>query len=210
MNIFSFFRNRKASLELSINFIVMLIIAVVVFGFGIYFLSTLGQGASMAAQQISQDSEMQIQALLDSGEQIIVYPEQKEVKRGDSAAFGVGVLNILRVAEAEFAIGVECSSFTAKDGTPGSCPDQSDLEDWTFKHFIAENPEPRTYTVKRNENQMISLPIKASGDATPGTYVFDVYVCYEEREGKDIIVCKEDSQTYPETGGFLKLRVIVP
>jgi hypothetical protein len=202
---FSIFkRSKKASLELSINFIVILIISIVVFGFGLFFLRSVGKGASSATEQISRESEMQIQALLDSGEQIIIYPEQLEIKRNKAGTFGVGILNTIPKPSHMFTIGVKCSAYVNKAGEYLDCNSGSpDTDSWTFSSF-------KEYEVERNENQKISIPIMVGGKASPGTYIFDVYVCYNPNNPSLVPTpCDNTATTYPETGGFLKFRVKV-
>lgn len=205
--------SKKASLELSVNFLVILIISIVVFGFGIYFLTKMGESATKMGEQINRETDLQIQALLDSGEQIIIYPEQLELKRGRVGVIGVGILNTLRESERQFKIEIMPAAYINTEqeyhdcllgDPPGytidwSCPSPSDT--WTYEEFPM-------VIIKRNENKKISIPITVPGRASSGTYIFDVYVCHGDTN-LPAMSCSP-SNAYPETGGYLKFRIKVP
>ncbi|MFP4112170.1 MAG: hypothetical protein ACLFPQ_01210 [Candidatus Woesearchaeota archaeon] len=213
--------NKRASLELSVNFLVMLIISIVVFGFGIYFLTQTGAGLSKASEEISREAETQIEALLDSGEQIIIYPEELEIKKGQTDVFGVGILNTVRMSKTEFIIGVWPNAYINLRGetfdcTQGECP--AVLEEWTYgTDFPVETLEP-------NENVKINVPVQVKGDISPGVYIFDVLICQKRPEGNfptisddngnENYLCSRETRLdheieYPSQG-FLKFRVVVP
>ena len=206
--------NKRASLELSTNFIVILIISIVVFGFGLYFLTQLSSVNNSSIDQVNKQAEIQIQSLLDSGEQIIVYPEQLDIKRNGVGTFGVGIRNTLRDEQsAKFKIGVQCSAFISKSGVyhENDCAaGSSDYSKWTFSSFAVKE-------VMRNENVNIAIPMQVSGSASPGTYIFNVYVCrmVNPNGGNPDDQCLAGDQLannlklFPDAGGFLKFRVIV-
>lgn len=90
-------RSNKRGIELSINFLVMLMIAIVVFGFGIFFVGKVfGLGQDITAD-ISANQKKQIEELLLSrGQRVTVVPQTLKLKAGDNGIVSVGVLNILQ------------------------------------------------------------------------------------------------------------------
>lgn len=86
----------KKGLELSINFVVMLIIALAVFGFGISFAFRFLSLGEDIKGEISDQSQKQIRDLLISrGERVTVPYQTLTVESGKTGLAAVGVFNIL-------------------------------------------------------------------------------------------------------------------
>jgi len=88
-------KNKKA-MELSINFIVMLIIAMALFSFGIWFAYKFFGGAEKMRTELDEQTQTQIENLLmQSNERVIIPFNSKTLDKSNSAIFGVGILNML-------------------------------------------------------------------------------------------------------------------
>jgi len=171
----------KRGLELSINFIVMLILAITVLGFGIYFLSKLGLTANEFRDDADARTKQEIERLLSDGAKVGIPFTQQEIGRKEVAYFRIGVLNVLG-SEKTFTISVEYQTGYRSDksaicGTPDTP---------LCSHFMSILPEdditltdlqPNTQVVKR-------IGIGPTG-ADKGTYVFNVQVTYTDGDGED-------------------------
>jgi hypothetical protein len=86
----------KKAMELSINFIVMLIIAMALFSFGIWFAYKFFGGAEQMRTDLDSQTQTQIENLLMSGNDRVVIPyNSKTLDKSNSAIFGVGILNVV-------------------------------------------------------------------------------------------------------------------
>ena len=158
--------NKKA-MELAVNFIVILIISIVVFGMGLYFLKGFFGFATEQTEQLDINTEKMIQNILLDGSKVAVPLDKKTVNRGSSAVFGVGILNILGDKE-NFSITLNNSLIIDKQGVP---VDISPLED-PYLEFLSDYSR----IVEANEQAIISIPIRVSRGAKSGTYIVDLDV----------------------------------
>lgn len=161
-------------MELSVNFIVKLIIALVVFGFGLVLvrniMSTAGSGE--LTRDIDEQMESQIQMLMDSGDRIVIFPEERTVSIGETATFALGILNVLgRPGSTDFDIEVECHQFVDSSGGSSDCGDYAD-DDWTFDDYP-------TLDVENNAEGKTGISVRPNSDARLGTYIYNVLITYD-------------------------------
>ena len=166
---------RKRGLELTINFIVMLILAITVLGFGIFFANKLFFSAEEMRENIDAETRAEIEALLNDGARFAIPFTTQEVKKQDVAYFGAGVLNILGATK-EFVINVEYGSGYRDDRTticePNNVP--TNCNSYLDKLYASS-----AFSVAPNEQETKQIAIKPKGNAEKGTYSFNVYVCYD-------------------------------
>lgn len=156
----------KRGIELSVNFIVTLILAIVVFGFGIYIVNKIYGTAADIEQQLDQDTEKQIlQVLTDTNQPFTIPINRFELSGGGHKVVGVGISTY----------GVDISSSTswhicvAASGTDKDDVSFSGVAGWTF-------PDTKL-TVQSNEHRVQGLVFTVPRDAVKGvTYIFNVIV----------------------------------
>lgn len=153
--------NKKA-IELSVNFMVVLIITLVVFGMALYLLKLFFGTAQQMKQNIDTQTEREIQRLLFTGEMVAIPINQKEIKRGSSEVFGLGILNVN--SGPEFTIKINQGPLILKDGTKDDSPDPLG--------FMTEY----TKTIKNNEHVIVPVPVRVPRGASIGTYILDLCV----------------------------------
>lgn len=161
----------KKGIELAVNFVVILILSVIVFGMGIYMVNMFFKSSEDIKEQISKQTEDQIMRLLISGDRVSIPITKQTIKRGRSYTFGVGVLNVKQTSSTDFAICMESGPAVLADGSidqnPGGAGSQIVSMDFLDK---------RTVTLKNNEHEILTMPVSVPGDAAPGDYVINVYV----------------------------------
>jgi len=181
-------RINKKGMELSINFIVILILSIVVFGFGIKILSGIFGGASEIEKiTLEEINRHLIDIMCDSSERICVAPTTIELRPHGSGYFTIGILNTYD-DRTTFYLGVEQSS---NDEIP-----TIGEEYWLLgEDFVKIDP---------NEQKKLGLGVLVPGGTKKGTYVLNVYVC------KGVSSCDKDSPSNVRYGTTQKLYVVVP
>ncbi|MFH1850137.1 MAG: hypothetical protein ABH879_08225 [archaeon] len=164
----------KKGLELSINFLVVLILTIVVLGFGIFFVRKLMGGAEEIRTSLDDQTMARIEALLNDGSRVAIPFVKKETSPGKPAIFGVGILNVVGDdrfrTEAKFSAAYrDDKSKICKSGSTGGCG--SDPDGW----ILMDKSEK---LIINNENAKYVVAITPPGGTPKGTYIFDIKVKY--------------------------------
>ncbi len=183
-------RINKKGMELSINFIVILILSIVVFGFGIKILSGIFRNATEMGSMTQEEINRHLTDIMcDSSERICVAPTRIELRPYGSGYFTIGILNTYDY-ETTFYIGVKQST---NDEIPTINGDY-----WILgEDFVKINP---------NEQKKLGLGVLVPGGTKKGTYVLNVYVC----KGDSLSSCDKDSPPDVRYGTTQKLYIVVP
>ncbi|MDO8741049.1 MAG: hypothetical protein Q7J54_05760 [Candidatus Woesearchaeota archaeon] len=160
----------KKGMELSINFIVMLILAIVVFGLAVTLTYKFMQQAYTTQRELDQQTRAQILDALDTGAKVAVIPESINIRTGKSDIVGIGIRNILDSGDT-FSISVKWSAAIDEQGETISTATEG-----TTKWFIY----PTTKTIKKFERDAVGVAFNIPGGAKAGTYIYDVMVCKPE------------------------------
>lgn len=161
--------NRKG-MELSINFIVMLLIAIVIFGFGLKIGYQLFFTATTTADKLNTDVEKGLMDALTSGSKVAIPEGIIKLKRGESYTTGVGVYNILDGPET-FSVSVEKYKYYASENDEGVNDAEGGFGEATW------NLNAPSAELKPNEKKVFSEIFKVPNEAKRGTYVFNLLVC---------------------------------
>src|SRR4030043_2252804 len=86
---------KRASFELSVNFLVTLIICIVLLGIGIRLISTLLENQNRWLYIIDEEMREKLMEAIDDGALVTAYPDRDTVSRGELAKFGLGIRNEL-------------------------------------------------------------------------------------------------------------------
>ncbi|HIH37473.1 hypothetical protein J4460_08505 [Candidatus Woesearchaeota archaeon] len=192
----------KRGIELSVNFLVMLILAIVVFGFGIKLVYSMFSSSMNKIESLDQNSEQQIMSMLSSGKKVAIPIYKKTTVRGKPVVFGVGIYNSLegQGSDDEFVVRVGDGTYNAAwTGIHATYPrlfnpDGTEVTD-TNKRSKVSLLEPfkatktKTATdgykvnIQKNKGQVVSIPVSVDKNAEAGTYVFDVFVCAQSFSG---------------------------
>lgn len=167
--------NKKGAIELSVNFLVILIIALAVFGMGIRMTFQLMTKAEEIRADVDESTQREIEEALTTGEIVSIPINHKKTKVGKSVVFGLGIFN-----------SESTQSFTIDMNFDGAF--SNDKED--ISALVEEGDWIKTsfgpFELSKNENRVIGLPVRAprkmmGGEKTPhGTYIFKVEVKKED------------------------------
>jgi hypothetical protein len=154
--------SKKASLNLSIEAIVIIVIAFTVLGLGLGFvktqLGTAGDTTSMVQDQIKQ----QILDDLRTGNKKLTFPAQTiNIEKGASKDIAIGVKNTQNSGDLNFELIVETLE---KQGAKGA--DVSTQ----VEYFYLKGP----FTLKVTDAEAYNIKVTASGDK--GTYLVSLKV----------------------------------
>ena len=155
-------------MELSINFIVMLILSLVMFGFGMFIFRGVFSTATTQIENIPSEEAVYLEACIDEGNEVCLPVVRKKLRIGDTTVFGFAINN--RITDSTFSIYTNFA--TAENDDPNF---QVNLQEWTF---VEEGSSlVSSHSIKNNEYDMIPLAYRIPKGTPSGEYVFDVYVC---------------------------------
>ena len=156
---------RKKGFELSINFIVVIVLAIVVFGLGIFMLNRFLGGASEIKMELDERTDTQLSNLLQAGNKVVIPFNSATIPRGDYHVFGLGILNSEQ--ESNFNVVIDLSR--ALDKNDIQMARDPDIEPWL-------RYDKQTFKLSRSEQRKDVIRVDAPRDAASGTYILNVNV----------------------------------
>lgn len=184
------FKNRKG-MELQINFIVMIIIAIVVFGLGLNIAMKSFGEANQMKDNLDQQAENEILSYLNTGKVMSIGINRKEIKPSDSETFGLGLINkygtdIEYYIEVTNILGVDKNNDRIELGE-----DFNEIDEWTFPR----RPSGSDFkTLENNEKVVEPLAFRVPGKAVKGVYAFTVEVKYKTSDTGDELLFNNQVQ----------------
>ncbi|MFW6378454.1 MAG: hypothetical protein ACOCZV_00360 [Nanoarchaeota archaeon] len=209
----------KTGFQLSINMLVVIIIGVALLGIGFSIFSNAFSKTTDLRDQVGEDTQRQISALLEDGSLVVVPYANKEAKRGDYVDFNIGINNEMGDTRS-FKVLVTYSGSTAytdEDDDPfdplgddlflegsGSHIDSCGYHMGDNAAQIRNSEElpsecgdnwvlmaTDTFTIKNNEHEYVPIRIVIpEKDVKDGQYIFNVDVC-ENPVDDDEIICTQ-------------------
>ena len=150
--------NKKA-FQLSVNFLVTMIIMVVIFGFGIYLFTTVFNQAIKMDTEIHEQETYKLNMLLDDGSLVSVLNPQQTYGK-DGLRFPIGITNENGAASNEFKIKMDVCTFN--DDSQTGC------SNGVVQYFSEQ------FEIKNNERKYILILINP--DKTNGFYSVKFHV----------------------------------
>ena len=183
--------NKKA-FELSANFLVIMILSIVMLGFGVYFTKQIFDRSHQLELQLDEQTNQRIEELMNDGSKVVVPFTTKTAKRDSLVVFGVGFLNVLGHDE-EFwlsfydkdnneimaAGSLTPALFFEPDGDAGGSGEEAKIALLVPRGFTEAN----MVNIKNNERQTWKAGADVAPDAPSGTYVVNVKVRYMDDDG---------------------------
>ncbi|MBI4440141.1 hypothetical protein HY638_04175 [Candidatus Woesearchaeota archaeon] len=157
----------KKGIELSVNFLVVLIIALVLFGMGVKLVYDIFTGSQDLSQITLDEINKKIAELQCRFDDRVCFGvDTIEVERGDVGIFMVKVTNVLGLSgPVDFKMEVTPNTWISREES-GEFTD----EDIAVKY--QEQPE----SINSNEDSRLGIAVEPTKNARPGTYSFKVSV----------------------------------
>ena len=163
------FKNKRG-IELSINFIVMLVLAIAMFAGGLVFTSKFFSHAEQVRGTLDAQTERQIEKLLDSGSPVVLPISTKEIYRNKFDTFGLG---ILAKHTGEYTVHiVYLNAFKS---------DKSQITNVYADEWLQLPPE-NILNLDKNEKGKFLIGVSVPKSAEKGTYIFKVTVSFDSNE----------------------------
>jgi hypothetical protein len=163
--------SNKKGIELSINFLVLFILALVMFTIGLIFVYEIFTKLIFFSNNIEdQIKDEIINRLPQSGIGI----SSENIKRGDLTIFFLGIRNDLDTNQS-FFVHSHCDHAIKKDNSIICDPD-SGISCNQFNSLITFNPIG-PINIESNEIHFEDIPVNIPKNIQKGTYVFYVKVC---------------------------------
>jgi len=155
----------KKGIELSMNFIVTIIIAITIFFFGAKFIYNLASEAVKLEDLTTSDLDTRIGELLCGGDaRVCVGIDRQTIQKGKFAVFGLKIVNVLDSQNFDILVSRPSPGGYTKSNNP------------IFGDTINWNPKTRSIFLKRNEERDIGIGIEVPKTTKAGTYIFDVRI----------------------------------
>ncbi len=156
-------RSTRASLQLSANMIVILIVCIAVLGLGLGFIGNVFEKSTTFKDTINSQLESQIESMLAEGKLVAIPRTVVDAKR-KYAEFGLGIINEFG-EDVYFTINIQNNLFTPKQG-------EAEAFEGGEIHF--NDPG----TILNNRHVAKKILIKLPSNAQKGRYSYNLYVCY--------------------------------
>lgn len=163
--------NKRASLEISIQAIVIVVLAMTLLGLGLGFIKGMFGNIDKLASGTFDKISDQLQRDLTISDQKLIFSQTKvSIERGESVLLGWGINNR---GTAKLNYWAEFTPIKC----PGTCPTLADLnEDWfTFKYNPTGVPE-KLYSIDAADQAIVRVDLSIPKDADTGLYLVDLSI----------------------------------
>ncbi len=158
----------KRGVELSVNFIVMLILGLAIFSVGIYIATQVFTKSYEQAKVLDNDIKFAIENdLRDTSEEVSIGLDRRYVEQGSNDVFGIGIANRDK-QDTTYVLEVKFSVYDGEFNV-GAVGDKIIFPTLKSNDF-------NQIMLKPNEVKVLELPFKVPKDAPSGTYVYNVRV----------------------------------
>ncbi len=167
----------KKAIELSVNFLVTFIIAIVIFSMGILFTRQLFGGGEELTDLTFQDLHAKIGDLLcGGGDPVCLSTKSLEIERGEYEVFGLTVKNVLPEKE---TFNVEVNLQVGYDQQDNKITSYTPEQELTVMYDESE------FQLANRESQTIAVGIQVPEGAIKGRYVFEAKALRQTTIGKE-------------------------
>lgn len=160
---------KKKGIELSINVLVVIILSIFLLIMGVAFFRNLLTGADKIKKSYDQRTAEELENLLTQGERVAIPFTRKDIRKGNTIVFGLGIYNMLG-HNSYFKVDVQCS--TAFVGTT----------EYSYYCNLFTGGNNLLYNqmdleIKNNKRHKMPIVITIPSSAQVATYIFNVCVC---------------------------------
>ena len=172
--------SRRASIELSIQAIVIVVLALTLLGLGLVFVKNIFmETESISASTFDKVSDQLQKNLIDSDEKLVFSQSKISMEQGSSELLGWGLRNDNNAKIQYWA------EFTPLK-CPSVCPSKEDINNkwFTFKYSPAGNDPALLYDIAAADDSIKRVDLTVPRAAEPGLYLIDLSI-YEEKGETD-------------------------
>ncbi len=164
--------NKKASIELSMNTLVIVIISLVILGSGVALLYQFIGSATDTKNLLDERTNTELEHLLvDQGKQVALPLHVATIQAGESHLFGIGILNSDAAKfGTEFTIHIELNKAVDKTNQEMTTKDLKT----SSKNWLLYTTDP--LTLEENEHKKESILVDIPTNAPKGQYIYDVII----------------------------------
>ena len=160
---------KKGAIELSLNFIVIIVITIIIFGFGIRFIYMLASKATELQDMTTSELDARIGNLICEGsERVCIGIDRKIIPRTKFDVFGIKIINILE--SQDFVVNVN------PPNPPNPIGYRKDNTAIPGTNGLIVNPQQRAVRIERNDDKTVGVGIQVPANAVSGTYIFNVEI----------------------------------
>jgi len=161
----------KKGMELSITFVVGLILGITMLSLGLTFAYRILASTEPLQDGLLPDSfELEAKGCVQRNEKLCIPDINKEITSKKPNSFGV-VVNNIDGEERSFKMIVTYARGILEDGD--AAPSQNP-GDWTFADYDAVK-------IKNNAYEILEIPIKPPKGTKTGSYAFNVNICFDSQ-----------------------------
>ena len=173
------------------------------FGFGIYFTRQIMESSRDITDRIDDDTLNRMEELLNDGSRVVIPFDTKTIRRGETAVFGVGILNTLQ-ANTNFRIQTQDNTgAVATSPYQGNAPDGTAIPPAELsKIALLYDTTAAGRNIRNNDNLKYAIAANVAKDAPSGTYITNLVVFYEDPANPGSWVAYGDP--------LYKLYIVVP
>ncbi|HLC66930.1 MAG TPA: hypothetical protein VJK52_04795, partial [Candidatus Nanoarchaeia archaeon] len=162
----------RRGVELSINFLVSIIFAIVLFGLGILFTKNLFSSSAGIVDLTHDQLDAAIEDMFCTNNELVcLNMNAKTLRRGDQQIFGVTILNVQQ--QADFLLTITAKKHIAPDGTV------TELNGASGEPELEIFPDGRAFPLEKNQDERIGFIVRATSGSQRGKYIIDVAVARE-------------------------------
>ena len=159
---------KKGSVQLSMSFLITIIISITLLIAGIALIKNFYTSAIETQRDLDERTQQRLAELLNEGQQLAIPFSQQTIERGSGYVFGLGVLNIGE--DTAFTVKIEVS--TVFDESNKEVPNAVALVNPASWLRYDDTPQ----MIGKNEQRVINILADVPKDAPSGLYNFNVEV----------------------------------
>lgn len=162
--------SKKAAISMSIETLVIIIIALVILGLGITLLYKFIGGAQSIKTTLDEKTDDELERLMvDQGKQVALPLHVADISRGSNHIFGLGILNIGGAGN-QFQIQAGINKVINEQGE-----DATSSEDVNYINtWLLYNQDP--IEIEENQHHKEAILVSVPKDALKGQFIFNVQV----------------------------------
>lgn len=179
----------KRAIELSVNFLVILILSIAILGFGVLFAKNLIESSIKFSEQVSGQIQSDIRNLLSSNERVQMIKDSYE-DYDYFDRYAVGILNVNNHGP-YFYLGIEPALALDSSGASTANTLISDPDNLLYRDEYLQ--------ISNNDKEVWGIGIKIPETTAPGQYGMRVWVCEHSNNVDPLPKCDQNSnETYWE------------